>query len=127
MTRIFALCTRAGTAAAETALCEHCLNTANAQRAKQAAGPDVEDGVNCFVDCSENEILRCTNCGANRHWTKPENPHYQTALNDLETIIQTMTPGEDREDYLVEFIARMAIDIPEVRTRIAERRAKLNS
>lgn len=60
--RIFALLSKSGTAAGETALCErHFRSRANQDTARACAGSDVPRTAK-FVDCTENEALRCP-CG----------------------------------------------------------------
>lgn len=63
MARIFALLSKQGTAAAETALCEnHYWRRRNRRDARNSAGDDVPKGAR-WTDCSKNEALVCP-CGA---------------------------------------------------------------
>jgi hypothetical protein len=63
MTRMFALTTTQGTAMAETAICsDHWAKTFKRIRSNAQFIEDW-DRLN-FVDCSGNELLECTVCGA---------------------------------------------------------------
>lgn len=66
--RIYALCNAQGTAMAETALCEDHSDPANRRNARLLAmhepGGGPHGGGTGFIDCTGNDALACTVCGA---------------------------------------------------------------
>jgi hypothetical protein len=70
---MYALLTTRGTAAHETALCNHCyLEPQVRQRYSAAAFPDVASTE--YTDCSGNEALVCVHCGEDS--SQPSGPQH---------------------------------------------------
>lgn len=88
---MYALVTKQGTAAAETALCHRCFqNDSSREFAKRSAGEDVD--TRGWLDVSENDALECVSCG--------HTDAFPVVILDSDGVVDRVATEQEARDYI---------------------------